>query len=32
MDSREVIYENVEKNINFTTEISIYMGYRHFEV
>ena len=32
MDSREVIYENVEKNIHFTTEISIYTGHRHFEV
>ena len=32
MDSQKVIYENVEKNIHFTTDISIYMGHRHFEV
>ena len=32
MDSRKVIYENVEKNIYFTTHISIYTGHRHLEV
>ena len=32
MDSRKVIYENVEKNIHFTTDIPIYTGHRHFEV
>ena len=32
MDSRKVIYENVEKNIHFTIDISIYTGHRHFEV
>ena len=31
-DFLEVIHENVEKNIHFTTSISISMGYRHFEV
>ena len=32
MDFRIVIYENVKKNIHFTTNISIYTGHRHFEV
>ena len=32
MDSRKVIYENVETNIYFTTDISIYTGHRHLEV
>ena len=32
MDSRKAIYENIEKNTHFTTDISIYTGHRHFEV
>ena len=33
MDFRKVIYENVKKkNVLFTTNTSVYMGHRHFEV
>ena len=33
MDFWKAVYENVEKkNIHFTTNISLYMGQRHFEV
>ena len=32
VDFLKVIYENVEKNIHFTTSISISTGHRHFEV
>ena len=32
MDFLGLIYENVKKNIHFTTNISLSMGYRHFEV
>ena len=33
LDFRKVIYENVKKGvIHFTTNISTYIGHRHFEV
>ena len=32
LDFLKVIYENVEKNTYFTTNISISTGQRHFEV
>ena len=33
LDFRKAIYENVKKRIiHFTTNISIYIGHRHFEV
>ena len=32
MDSQKVIYENIEKNIHFTTDISVYRGHIHFVV
>ena len=32
MDFQKVIYQNVEKNIHFTANLSIYMDHRHFEL
>ena len=32
MDFQKIIYKNVKKKKRITTNISIYMGHRHFEV
>ena len=32
VDFQKVTYENVEKNVHFATNTSMYMGHRYFEI